>query len=461
MGVAHGSLSASCVLTMNRSPQGRGEIADVREAAMRPSFHSPERLGGQGISPADDTWGAAVTLYYLLTGNLPFPGETSQQIRQRMAGSPPAPLAVFDAGDDELQQLLDRFLARDPGRRSHRLLEFLQGLQQWRQRHGQPDLPALDEASDDSFGDDEEEIATVMRDIGDVREQLRQLQQQQKLGSPTGAPAPRPGGVPRPGGSGPGVPPPRGSGPGVPPPRGSGPGAPPPRGSGPGVPPPAGRHPGYRGAPPPPPPTAAFEIDDDDSEDQSTVLMDTEGSSLGDAIAAAVAAKNAQSPLASPLGEEDDDLGGAATVLMTDDLAGIDFSNVPDPTGGEPPPGRREPDSLPAPPPIDDPITFGDAPGLDAIENSLDAAAAAAPSSPPTAMLPEGYQSEVDRILAGQVGHAPAPTPDPVPMPVEAPPKSGGAVRVALVVSSVLLVLVVVWIGLLLAERAGAVTLPF
>jgi len=34
-------------------------------------------------------------------------------------------------------------------------------------------------------------------------------------------------------------------------------------------------------------------------------------------------------------------------------------------------------------------------------------------------------------------------------------------VRVALVVSSVLLVLVVAWIGLLLAERAGLLTLPF
>lgn len=250
-------------------------------------------------------------------------------------------------------------------------------------------------------------------------------------------------------------------GPSVAPPRGSGPGAPPPRGSGPGVPPPAGSSPGYRGAPPPPPPPAAFDIDDDDSEDQSTVLMDTEGSALGDAIAAAVAAKNAQSGLASPLGEEDDDLGGAATVLMTEELAGIDFSNVPDPTGGEPPPDRQVSDSLPAPPQIADPITFGDAPGLDAIENSIDAVAAAVPSSPPTAMLPEGYQSEVDRILAGQVGHAPAPTPEPVPMPAAPPPKTGGAVRVALVVSSVLLVLVVVWIGLLLAERAGVVTLPF
>jgi len=453
MGVAHGGLSASCIVTASLTPQAQGELADVRRAAMRPSFHSPERLGGQGISPADDTWGAAVTLYYLLTANLPFPGETALLIRQRMAGSPPAPLAVFDAGDDELQQLLDRFLARDRARRGYRLPELLEALQRWRQRHGQPDLPPLEEADDDSLGDgdDEEEIATVMRDMGDVREQLRLLQEQQKVGSPTGSPVgralpaapppgpPRPGGIPRPAGSGPGAPPPRGSGPGAPPASGS------------------GR--GYAGVAPPPPPGSQpgmYPIDDEDSEDQSTVLMDTDGSELGDAIAAAVAAKKGQ----SPIGEEDDDVGGAATVLMSDDLAGLDLSNVPDPTGGEPAQNRRVPDSLPAPPQIEDPLTFGDAPGLDAIENSIDAVAANVPSSPPTAMLPEGYQSEVDRILAGQTAQPLPPTHDPAPTPPAAT-KSGGAVRVALVVSSVLLVLVVAWIGLLLAERAGLLTLPF
>lgn len=440
MGVAHGCLSASCILSPSRKPSGPGELADVRQAAMRPSFHSPERLAGQGISPADDTWAAAVTLYYLLTGSLPFPGKTAQQMRERMASAPPAPLAVFDAGDDELQQLLDRFLARERGRREPRLTELLLGLQRWLRVRRQGDLPPLAEVEDDSFSDadDEEEIATVMRDIGDVRQQLRELQQQRGNSGPA-----RETGIPRPGAR-----------PSVPPP----PVPPQPKRVGGSLAPPRGHAPVY-----PAPPTSQpdmFPIEDDDSDAQSTMLMDTDGTEIGDAIAAAVAAKQAQAA-----GEED--LGGA-TVLMTDHMDGLDLSGVPDPTGGEParhyekPESWSEPDSLPAPPPIDDPVTFGDAPSVAAIESSIDAVAANVqrPAPPPTAMFPEGYQSEVDRILAGQPAHPPS---QPMRGPsVEAEaPKSGSGVRAALVVSSILLVLVVAWIGLLLAERAGIVSLPF
>ena len=64
LGVAHGGLSAHVVLSDSGSCFGRGMLGDVRHAATRPAYHSPERHDGEGISPADDTWAIAVTLYY-------------------------------------------------------------------------------------------------------------------------------------------------------------------------------------------------------------------------------------------------------------------------------------------------------------------------------------------------------------------------------------------------------------
>ena len=57
-------------------------------------------------------------------------------------------------------------------------------------------------------------------------------------------------------------------------------------------------------------------------------------------------------------------------------------------------------------------------------------------------------------------GGAPMPGPTGMPPMPEAPAGRSG-VRTALIVSSLLLVLVVVWIVLLLLERYGLVQLPF
>lgn len=476
MGVAHGGLSPSCIVADGPHASGRGELADVRHTAIRPPYHAPERLEGAGISPDDDTWAIAVTLYFLVTGVLPFPGATTAQVLRRMQGSPPAPLAVFDAGDDALQQLIDRFLQRDDTLRRRRLPPFRESLEAWLQRRGQPHpLPPLDEADADSLSDaddEEEEIATVMRDISDVREHLRQLDRQRGVSVrnvPAAPPAPPP-----------------------PPPLAvTGPPRPPPRAA------PGGFPQGYP-------------IDDEDSEEASTVLMDTEaGTEVGDAIAAAMAAKARREA-----GKNDDlnDVGAptgeAGTILMEgDDVPALDLSNVPDPTGGEPPrspaPTSPSPPS-PAPPSPSPPSQWGKhaPPGEDdaplpappggsawreasgsraAIEASLDAVRSAygPGDDDPGGRAGEGvgrvpgaeggYTSEVDRILAG--GALGAWAPQRGTSTVVGPGGTTGlsaagngdnrAVRIALVVSSVLLSLVLVWIGLLLAERAGWLTLPF
>jgi hypothetical protein len=568
LGVAHGGVSANIVLSDGPSCQGRGVLGDVREAASRPSYHSPERHDGRGISPADDTWGAAVTLYLLLTGQFPFAGTSPDELRQRMASSSPAPLAVFDTGDDRLQAILDRFLARTLSKRTTNMGAFRQALEAWYPPAAH--LHPLEESDDDSltdFDDDDEDIATVMRDFSEIRAQLaamgaegevRQAAAQPRRPSPSrpasgrgvpvrSAPAPRPivtPGVRAPMQSVPGMAPPRGSSPGIPAahesapgmrgPMGSAPGpgapapyaeVPPARGSAPGMPEPRGSQPGMQApapAPAPPPaPPPAWDIDDDDSDEaQATVMMDTSAHEVHAAIEAALASAPEQvAPWASSQSDDEPD-GGQRTIGLFE--AGMEFPDVPDPTGGEaptrppaPPPAAGQPARMAAPvppaaePPAAEPpagprggrpelpkdltataafpedmLPSLDYPGLDAPElghpelghPGLDAPGLDAPglghpgaghelpAGPTPAATAPGVGAGFGApgaVGAGGVAADgdPAEAPRPVEMFVPEPEPTGGGLRVALGVATAILILVVVGVALLWLDRQGTIDL--
>ena len=196
LGVAHGGVSAYCVLSGGKPCQSMGVMGDVRDAATRPAYHSPERHAGQGISPSDDTWGLAVTLYLLLTGTLPFAGETTPEIRHRINSVAPSPLAVFDVGDDELQRILDGFLMKDHAQRQTRVAALREALSAWANDPVIANIAPLDEGDDESIGDfddDEENIQTVMRDFTEVRAQLAAMAAEQGKPLPDfGAPSAQP-----------------------------------------------------------------------------------------------------------------------------------------------------------------------------------------------------------------------------------------------------------------------------
>ena len=182
LGVAHGGISAACVSVQGTARGSHGQLADVREAATMPGYHSPERHGGQGISPADDTWALAVTLYFTLTGSVPFAGQTAEQIRHRITTTAAAPLAVFDVGDDELQRILDSFLAKNISQRVVTADRFCSALQEWHPDPQVAQLLPLAEAEEDTFTDDdsEDDVATVMRDFSEVQAHIDALRAQGK-----------------------------------------------------------------------------------------------------------------------------------------------------------------------------------------------------------------------------------------------------------------------------------------
>ncbi len=103
----------------------------MQHTSATPAYQSPERILGGDISTADDVWALASTLYALLTGQSPFAGGSDGEVRQKILAASPAPLAVFDVGDDDLQHILDRAFAREIGGRTNSITAFRRALEEW------------------------------------------------------------------------------------------------------------------------------------------------------------------------------------------------------------------------------------------------------------------------------------------------------------------------------------------
>jgi serine/threonine-protein kinase len=74
-----------------------------------PSFMSPEQLQGRAVTGSSDLFSLAVTLYQLLTGQLPFRADSMPGLMLKIAQEPHAPASLVDPG---LPEGLDRFFDR-------------------------------------------------------------------------------------------------------------------------------------------------------------------------------------------------------------------------------------------------------------------------------------------------------------------------------------------------------------
>ncbi|NUP11029.1 MAG: hypothetical protein HOW73_33705, partial [Polyangiaceae bacterium] len=165
-GVAHGNVSPACVLIEQSAPFSRGVVADVRRTAEMVQYHSPERFRNGQLSPSDDAWGLAGTLFSSITGARPF-GELKQEVEQRVHQGLP-PLAAFGIVDDAgntgphgiagLYAILANALIADPGRRTSSVAQLRGQLEHWFADPRVRDLTALD----DEDGAEEDAAATAM-----------------------------------------------------------------------------------------------------------------------------------------------------------------------------------------------------------------------------------------------------------------------------------------------------------
>ncbi len=95
-------------------------------------YLSPEQAQGHAVSAASDIYAVGIVLYELLTGVVPFDGETAVTIAlKQVSATPPPPSALVgsEAIPAELDAVVLRALAKDPGERFADAEEFIAALE--------------------------------------------------------------------------------------------------------------------------------------------------------------------------------------------------------------------------------------------------------------------------------------------------------------------------------------------
>jgi serine/threonine-protein kinase len=83
-----------------------------------PEYMAPEQACGQAVSPRTDLYAAGIIMFELLTGRLPFRGDSPMHVAiMQVQNAPPAPSSFVDGLPPELDALILRMLAKDPEQR--------------------------------------------------------------------------------------------------------------------------------------------------------------------------------------------------------------------------------------------------------------------------------------------------------------------------------------------------------
>ncbi|MFO0547163.1 MAG: hypothetical protein U0271_02180 [Polyangiaceae bacterium] len=124
-GSFHGRINPS-VIVFKGKLLSSARLLRPATATIDATYLPPERAGAENLSRDDDAYGVAALLYFMLTGRAP-----------SLAPREPRPqsLALFDAGDDELDEVLGLSLGRQLTRR-HSLRALREALEAWLEKEG-------------------------------------------------------------------------------------------------------------------------------------------------------------------------------------------------------------------------------------------------------------------------------------------------------------------------------------
>jgi eukaryotic-like serine/threonine-protein kinase len=97
-------------------------------------YLSPEQAQGQPVSAATDLYAIGIVLYELLTGKIPFDGETAVSIAlKQVSAEPPVPSSINPTVPPSLDAVVRRALSKNPADRFVNAEEFIAALEQIRQ----------------------------------------------------------------------------------------------------------------------------------------------------------------------------------------------------------------------------------------------------------------------------------------------------------------------------------------
>jgi len=112
-------------------------LTGPRESLGSPCYMSPEQITvPQEVDARTDIWSLGVTLYRLLTGVLPFPGDTMAEVYARVLNTEPRPLYSVRRGlDAELDAIVKGCLQKDVSLRYQTVGELSEAIVAYRRRH--------------------------------------------------------------------------------------------------------------------------------------------------------------------------------------------------------------------------------------------------------------------------------------------------------------------------------------
>ncbi len=104
-----------------------------------PSYMSPEQARGEEVDALTDIWAFCVVLYEMLTGRLPFDGESRGEIIDNVLYAEPVPITHYGVGDDELWAFIEAGLSKERSQRWATMADLGTALAAWLAANGEAD----------------------------------------------------------------------------------------------------------------------------------------------------------------------------------------------------------------------------------------------------------------------------------------------------------------------------------
>ena len=130
------------------APEGEETLTGEAAVLGTPAYMAPEQVTGGEVTPATDIYALGVVLYEIVTGKLPFLGDTPLAAAARRLNEPaPRPKLAAPGLDSRWANTIVRCLARDPKRRFQTALDVANALgtpvRPWRRTAGVVTLASL------------------------------------------------------------------------------------------------------------------------------------------------------------------------------------------------------------------------------------------------------------------------------------------------------------------------------
>jgi TolB-like protein/Flp pilus assembly protein TadD/tRNA A-37 threonylcarbamoyl transferase component Bud32 len=109
---------------------GRVRITDPTLSLGTPAYMSPEQIRGEEVDPRTDIWSLGVVIFEMLTGVLPFKGDTAAAVISSILNGEPRSLGAFAQVPSKLSLLVARALQKSPRARYQCVDEMISDLRE-------------------------------------------------------------------------------------------------------------------------------------------------------------------------------------------------------------------------------------------------------------------------------------------------------------------------------------------